>query len=572
MDNIFNIRITDRIEISSNYSFDKELEVIVSNSTHNILYRTNFLFKKDFVYWIGLNQLENIIINILSEDRVIYKYENIDNFAYVTCGDIYYMDLVEKLVVSLLNVSNNKIIVYGINCKVPFDYPNLIKREIISPIKSEHDKWFWKQQVCIESLKENFSNYVWIDGDVVVNTNIDTVSSYFNEIDNYPLGDVHIHDEQVFYTAHDNKTQLMCEKICKYYNIPRKVLKKDLHACFFVYNKKCKWFFEEILDTYHTVLNQGLYDELLKWNDENLHNFMHNKHNLTKTLPLSNLSLICNHSKYYSNPQVLNYFYSYWFEDGPNNFGQTWGFNYYSENKNQVLYFHENKNLKDADEMIEFVKMKKNDNFNSSKWFFINKYKMRNFEKERYDDELNKNYDNSYKLFEYKDLLNLSPGDVVIDIGADIGFFERYCYLKNASKIICFEPDKDKFELLKLNSYKKTELFNADISDNSGEYIIEKENGDIKVRTYNISYLFDAELIDKIDFLKIDNKGKEVSIINGIRDEHFNRINKISIKWYNFTSLGDENMNEKVTFFLKKGLNCFINQHNEFTMLYLYRK
>ena len=66
------------------------------------------------------------------------------------------MDLIEKLVISLLNVSSKKIIVYGINCKIPFDYPNLIKRELILPIKTIHDKWFWKQQVCIESLKENF--------------------------------------------------------------------------------------------------------------------------------------------------------------------------------------------------------------------------------------------------------------------------------------------------------------------------------------------------------------------------------------------------------------------------------
>jgi hypothetical protein len=287
---------------------------------------------------------------------MITKYDS--DFAYITCGDLYYMDIIEKLVISLLNVSNRKIVVYGVNCKVPFDYPNLIKREFISPVKTIHDKWFWKQQTCIEVLKEDFQNYVWVDGDIIANINIDSISNYFNQIENYPIGEVHVHDEQIIWKNNDK--QLMGERICEYFGFPRKILKKDLHACFFIFNEKCKWFFEEILYTYHYIYDKGLYDNLLGWNDESLHNFMHSKYGFTKTLPLSNLSLLCQHSKYVSNPDVLKFFYSYWNEKSPNNFGNIWGWNYVPENKNQILYFHENKNLKDADEMIEYIKMKQN--------------------------------------------------------------------------------------------------------------------------------------------------------------------------------------------------------------------
>jgi len=468
------------------------------------------------------------------------------------------MDIIEKLVISLSNVSSRKIIVYGINCKVPFDYPNLIKKELIFPIKTSHDKWFWKQQVCIESLKEGFDNYIWMDGDIVANINIELASNYFSQIENYPIGEIHVHDEQIIRSP-DGSAQHMGEKICEYFNYPRKILKKDLHACFFLYNKNCEWFFMEILDIFHDIYNKGLYDKLLAWNDESLHNFMHNKYGFTKTLPLSNLSLLCQHDKYNTNSNILKFFYTYWNGKSPNNFGNRWGWNYIPEDKNQVLYFHENKNLKDADEMIEFIKMKMNESFNNSKSFFINKYKVISLEQDRSHSELNQKYDEC-RLFEYRELLNINSGDIVLDIGADIGFFERYSYLKMSSKIICFESDLEKFELLRLNSYKNTILFNSDISDEVNEY------------SYTIDYLFNAGLIDNIDFLKIDNMGKEEKIINGINETNLSKINKISIKWYNFNDMNDEQKNNIVQNYLKRGFNCWVNLNPGFAMIYFYKQ
>lgn len=361
-DTIFEINVTDRIEFVSHYNFDKYLDVIIYNRDYIELYRTTFPFEKNITYWIGINQLENIIINIKDEEQILYYFDNLtfnDDFVYVTCGDLYYMNIIEKLVISLLNSSTRKIIVYSIDCNIPFYYSNMIKRKIKSEVKSQHDKWFWKQEVCVESIKENFNNYVWVDGDIIVNNNIDSVSKYFEEIDNYPLCDVHVHDDQIFYEK-SGESQLMGEKICKYYGFTRKVTFKNLHACFFVYNKDCNWFFVEMLFLYKDILNKVLYDELLKWNDESLHNFMHSKYNFIKTLPLSNLSLLCSHSKYESNPKVLELFYGYWNDESPNNFGEKFGWSYVPEDKNQILYFHENKNLKDADEMIDFIKKMKN--------------------------------------------------------------------------------------------------------------------------------------------------------------------------------------------------------------------
>lgn len=355
MNNKFKIDINERIEIKSFYNYDYDIDVIVYNNENFEIYKTSFRFKENIVYWISLNSYKNIKIKFFDKDTIIYEYDLTNDFVYVTCGDIGYLDLIEKLVVSLNNVSNRKIIVYGINCDVPFDYPNLIKRRYNTDIKSEYDKWFWKQRVCLESYKEEYNNYVWMDGDTIANINIDNISEYFNKIENYPLCDIHIHDEQLI-TQNGIVIQKMCQNISEYYGIKRKVLKKDLHACFYVYNKDCKWFFNEMIERYEYIRDNNLYDPLLIWwNDECLMNFMMSKYNFTKTLPLSNLSLLCEHNKYNSNPEVLDKFYKYWIEPSPNNFNNPFGWSYVPENKEQVLYFHENKNLNDADEMIKYI-------------------------------------------------------------------------------------------------------------------------------------------------------------------------------------------------------------------------
>ena len=558
MNNNFNINITDRIEITSALSYDHEFDVIVYNKEKSIIYSTPFTFNSDVVFWISINQLENILIHIVDNGNVIFKYTNIDlDFVYVTCGDLYFMDLMEKLVISLLNTSTKKIIVYGINCKVPFDYPNLIKKEFHSPLNSLHDKWYWKQQVCIESMNEGSENFVWVDGDIICNNNIDSVSKYFIDIENYPISNTHV-QEELFFIENGVISEQFNENLCRTYNVTRKILKHFLHVCFYVYNKDCKWFFQEILDLYYEILRNGKYDDLLRWNDEGLHNFLQCKYNFTKTLPMSDCSLASyNGGKFKVDDIVLNRFYEYWNNDSPNNFGLVFGCWYIPEDKNQILVFHENKNLEIADECILFTKLKKN-GFYNSKCFFIDKYKINNFENKK----LNNNLDSKYfecTSFEYKDLCYLKPNDLVVDIGSDIGFFERYSYLKLVSEIICFEPNKSKFELLKLNVSPITKLFNADLTGIVGD------------NTYSIDYLFESELLDHIDYLKIDNKGKEFDILN-INNNNYQKISRISIKYYhqyyNYDNTLRENLIKNT---IRNGYNSMLYTTGDIDYIFFYK-
>ena len=49
-------------------------------------------------------------------------------------------------------------------------------------------------------------------------------------------------------------------------------------------------------------------------------------------------------------------------------------------------------------------------------------------------------------------MLDIQEGDVVLDIGANIGAFSLYAEQQGATKIYSYEPDSDNFFILEKNS------------------------------------------------------------------------------------------------------------------------
>jgi glycosyltransferase involved in cell wall biosynthesis len=175
------------------------------------------------------------------------------SFAFVTTGNLQYMPVIEKLVQSLLQFSRHKIIVYGIDCEVPFDYPNVIKKTINPPKISEHDKWYWKQHACLESIHEGFDYCIWVDGDVVVNHNIDTVKKYFNNVGRYPLSDIHVQEE--FFGTYPGESQLFNEQLANEWGIRKS--NPYMHICFYIYNEGSIEWFKEMLKHYNDVIEKN---------------------------------------------------------------------------------------------------------------------------------------------------------------------------------------------------------------------------------------------------------------------------------------------------------------------------
>jgi len=516
-------------------------------------------------------------------------------FVFVTTGNLGYMPIIEKLVKSINEFSKSKVIVYGVDCEVPFDSPNLIKRRINPKPYSQYDKWYWKQHACIESLKEDFTNFVWIDGDVVVNYNIDDINGYFHLLTDYPISDVH-RQEEFFGEYVRGKTQLFNQELAQHLNVNKS--NPYAHVCMYIYNKRCKWWFKKIIDMY-TSLPIEDYLRLYFWNDEGIDNSLRWVNKCKTFLPLSNFDTSSYDGEHGNTNKTLEHFYTFWKEDGPKNFGQIYGYQYIPEDKSQILYFHGNKDCVIADEMIDYIKIQRDRSFYKSMYFYTDEHKVKNlgsiFEYKGSTLEVAGKFGWDYAIFH--EIYNLREyylnrerkifdGNIVVDLGGNIGIFNRWAYSQGASKVISFEPDKRYFKLLSLNADPRSILFNAAIGDKIGEIeLFESEHlggssvhefsdyiQKYKTRTYNLDYLFETGLIDRIDYLKIDIEGAEIDTLKGISDENLSKVKAIAME-YHHAHLGfdDEVRKEFIGRLNRLGFNShlmFLGNDNHLQLIY----
>lgn len=523
-------------------------------------------------------------------------------FVFVTTGNMGYMPVIEKLVQSLLEFSEQKIIVYGVDCEVPFDYPNVIKRTINPPKISEHDKWYWKQHACLESLKEGFEYLIWIDGDVVVNHNIDTVRKYFNKVGRYPLSDIHVQEE--FFGMYDNgtKSQLFNEELAKRWGVEKQ--QPYMHVCFFIYNDGSRPFFEGIVHEYETLMEEQPenYKKYFLWNDEGIDNAIRWKHKFTNHLPLSNFDTSSYDGDEGFIDKTLHQFYKFWNEEGPQNFNRIFGYQHIPKDKSDIIYFHGNKNAEISDKMIEFIKMQKDNSFYKSKCFYTDVYKLENFESLfEYEGSTLQVADKFgwapaifHEIYNLRDYYNnrvksINDGDIVVDLGGNMGVFNRWAYSQGAKRVISFEPDRRYFKLLSLNSDPRSLLFNGAVSNEMGELELyesshlggsnifgTQENAKkYKVRTYTLNYLFESGLVEQIDFLKVDIEGAEHLAFGGISDENLMKVKNIAMEYHHGHFNHDEELrNNFITKMNNLGFNSylvFMGNNNELQMIYFWR-
>ncbi len=148
----------------------------------------------------------------------------------------------------------------------------------------------------------------------------------------------------------------------------------------------------------------------------------------------------------------------------------------------------------------------------------------------------------------------VNTGDVVVDIGANIGIFSIFAYLNGASKIISYEPDpvsfKDLQNNIKINNIDTIKPVNLAITNknifvklytyknNGGNSVFnnDKEGKAIKVCSIKLLDVFKQNKISKIDFLKIDCEGSEGLIFKSINKTVLSKINKISLEYHDNVS------------------------------------
>jgi len=132
----------------------------------------------------------------------------------------------------------------------------------------------------------------------------------------------------------------------------------------------------------------------------------------------------------------------------------------------------------------------------------------------------------------------ISKGDVVLDIGANIGYYTLIFakLVGKEGKVFAFEPEPNNFSLLKkniaINGYENVVLIEKAVSNKSGKarlYLAEEHSGDhriyesevilgrksIEIETVKLDDYFKGYK-GRIDFLKMDIQGVEPIALKGM--------------------------------------------------------
>lgn len=148
----------------------------------------------------------------------------------------------------------------------------------------------------------------------------------------------------------------------------------------------------------------------------------------------------------------------------------------------------------------------------------------------------------------------IREGDVVLDLGGNIGVFAHRAEVRGASKVISFEPVTPTFNCLIKNIGPKTLVYKNAVGGSHGFATFRihtdythigggtSEDQDLllnqrpiihseKVIIIGINEIFNG-MESKIDFMKIDIEGGEVEVLTSITDENLSSLRCLSAEFH----------------------------------------
>lgn len=180
----------------------------------------------------------------------------------------------------------------------------------------------------------------------------------------------------------------------------------------------------------------------------------------------------------------------------------------------------------------------------------------------------------------------IKNGEVVMDIGAHIGSFSLFAAYNTPCTVYAFEPFIPNFKLLKenikLNSMQTRIIpHNIAISDtirhadfflggkNTGEgSMVIKVGKRSRINTLTLEKFFKDQDIKICDLMKIDAEGEEYSILYGLDDSIFDKINNILMETHILNKNEEYTISGLESFLQKKGFRTVISARD---YLYAYK-
>lgn len=182
----------------------------------------------------------------------------------------------------------------------------------------------------------------------------------------------------------------------------------------------------------------------------------------------------------------------------------------------------------------------------------------------------------------------IREGDVVLDLGGNIGIFAHRAEVRGASKVISFEPVTPTFNCLIKNRGPKTLVYKNAVGGKNGFTTFRihtdythigggtSEDQDLllnersivhseRVIIVGINDIFD-NMEEKIDFMKIDIEGGEVDVLTSITDENLLTLRCLSAEFHKSYEEFDIFQDQFVKRMNTLGFRSFVLYHGNGTL------
>lgn len=319
---LYKRKISEFVHKLYNYeidSFDEiEFNTIVKEDDTiklKILYDVcNFSTEKGYPvfesYWSGgklyIDEQEKLLHHFIDKKNInfykmgntistFYKKDLIEDFFWVTYYSENYENLAKGLLESISNFSSRKCIVYTVNHTSTLLYQKneqfIFRRiDIDIPVDENHKNKYlkinnFKPNILLDAIYFRPNNtFVYIDTDSYLNVTADNVIKYFNDIENYPLFNSHIHDKLFANDIFPSKEWISTlDILSETTGIPIVIFPRR-KANLMIFNENCKWFFNEQMNLYEQYKNSK--PGIFRLQDEDSGNILLSKYNFTKSLPI----------------------------------------------------------------------------------------------------------------------------------------------------------------------------------------------------------------------------------------------------------------------------------------------
>ena len=175
----------------------------------------------------------------------------------------------------------------------------------------------------------------------------------------------------------------------------------------------------------------------------------------------------------------------------------------------------------------------------------------------------------------------IKEGDVVLDLGGNIGLFAHRAEMRGASKVISFEPLTPTFGCLLKNKGPKTQVYKNAVGEKNGftkfnihtdfthigggtssdnvtnnKTIVHSEN----VIVIDINTIFEM-LENKIDFMKVDIEGAEINVLNSITDNNLLSLRCLSAEFHILDNTYEKFQDYFISRMEKLGFAYFVLHH-----------